>query len=150
MNPLEVGIKDEGCNAEHQGLWVRGEKLTVKKFIKEENVDLLGLVENKQSDISMRNIRKTWGNQNVEWVYYPVMSGSGGVLVSWNKDVFEDVSSRVSVFGQFVPESFTCVVCVLYAPNDQRDRRELWHRLKESTQHLAIPLLLMGDYNEVL
>jgi len=32
------------------------------------------------------------------------------------------------VFGKFLKENFACAVCVVYAPNSQRDRLELWNK----------------------
>jgi len=138
-----------------RGFEAEEKKLMVKELIKEENVELLGLVETKQDDISLWHIRKLWGNQNVDWVHSPANNGAGGILVSWNKEAFKGASSLVTqrwicIFGQFVPKAFTCAVCVVYAPNDQRDRREVWQKLRELKQHLTIPMLLMGDFNEVV
>ena len=70
-----------------RGFGAEEKKLMIKKLIKEENVDLVGLVETKQEDISNWNIRKIWGNQNVDWVHSSASNGAGGVLVSWNKEV---------------------------------------------------------------
>ena len=56
----------------------------------------------------------------------------------------------VCVFGKFLKKNFACAVCVVYAPNSQRDRLELWNTLREFRQQLTSPLLLMGDFNEVV
>ena len=54
------------------------------------------------------------------------------------------------MFGKFLKENFACAVCVVYAPNSQRDRLELWNTLRDFRQQLNSPLLLMGDFNEVV
>jgi len=87
-----------------RGIGSEEKKIIVKKLIKEENIDLVGLVETKHSDISIWNIRKIWGDQKVDGVHSPAMSGSGGLLVSWNEDIFKVASSLVTqrwicVFG---------------------------------------------------
>ena len=51
---------------------------------------------------------------------------------------------------KLIPESFSCAICVVYAPNDQRDRRELWQIMRELKQYLTTPILLMDDFNEVV
>ena len=138
-----------------RGLGAGEKKSTVKRLIREENIELMGLVETKHSDISIWTIRKLWGNHNVDWVHSPAVNGSGGLLVSWHNEYFQVGSSLITqrwicVFGKFISEAFSCAVCVVYAPNSQSDRLELWNNLREFNQHLSIPLLLMGDFNEVL
>jgi len=39
---------------------------------------------------------------------------------------------------------------MVYAPNDQRGRLNLWNQLREMKRSCNVPLLLMGDFNEVL
>jgi len=138
-----------------RGLGSAEKKVVVKRLLKEEHIDLIGLVETKHKDITIWDVRKLWGLQNAEWVHSPAVNGSGGLVVTWNSDSFKEISSMVTqrwvyIFGKFLKENFACAVCVIYAPNNQRDRLELWNNLREFRQQLTSPLLLMGDLNEVM
>jgi len=138
-----------------RGLGAQEKKLTVKRLIKGENIDLLGLVETKHAEITVWSLKKIWGNQNVDWVQSPAENGSGGILVSWHKDSFEVASSLVTqrwicVFGKFKQEGLSCAVCVLYAPNNKNARLQMWNNLRDLKQHLTLLLILMGDFNEVI
>jgi len=91
----------------------------------------------------------------MDWVHSLAENGSGGLLMSWNSEVFEVASSLLTsrwicVFGTFKQDDFSCAICVLYAPNNQRDRLQMWNNLRELKQQLGVSLILMGDFNEVL
>jgi len=38
----------------------------------------------------------------------------------------------------------------VYAPNDQQERLNVWNQLRALKENLEVPMLLMGDFNEVL
>ena len=94
-----------------RGIGAEAKKVTVKKLIREERIDMLGLVETKHSALSPWIISKFWGHQNVGWTHAPAEEGSGGIL---------------------------------------HERLVLWNTLRAFTQHLTVPLLIMGDFNEVV
>ena len=138
-----------------RGLGSVEKKVTVRKLIKDEHIDMMGLVETKHSDFSLWDIRKIWGNQDVGWVHSSAVNGSGGLVVFWHHDAFKGIRSLITqrwicVFGKFLEEDFECAVCVVYAPNNQRERLELWNDLRAVRQQMSSPLVMMGDFNEVL
>jgi len=111
----ELGMKIATWNI--RGLGSDEKKWTMKKLIKDENIDLLGLVETKHADISLWSMQKLWGNQNVDWVHSPAENGSGRVLVSWHKESFEVASSLLTqrgicVFRKFkIRWIYMCYMC---------------------------------------
>ena len=122
-----------------RGLGAVEKKVTVRRLLRDAHIDLIGLVKTKQMDISIWDIRKMWGYLNVEWIHSPAVNGSGGLLIAWHPDSFKEIKSLVAqrwicVFGKFLKENFTCAVCVVYAPNNQRERLELWNTLREFRQ----------------
>jgi len=138
-----------------RGIGAEAKKVTVKKLINAEKIDMMGLVETKHNTFSPWLISKLWGHHNIGWAHIPAENSSGGILVSWHHDSFKEIRTLVSnrwicVFGEFVQEGFVCAICVLYAPNNQHERLELWNILRALRQHLSIPLILMGDFNEVV
>jgi len=137
-----------------RGWRAEGKKSMIKNFIMGENIDILGLVETKHVEVSQWEINKCWATQDVEWVHAPALNGSGGLIVSWHKDAFEAISTFIGqrwicVLGTFAMENFRCAVCVVYAPNDQGGRRLLWGQLRNLRDKLSLPLIMVGDFNEV-
>jgi len=65
-----------------RGLGAIEKKVTVRRLLKDEHIDLIGLVETKHMDITIWDIRKLWGQQNAEWVHSPAVNGSGGLVVA--------------------------------------------------------------------
>ena len=77
------------------------------------------------------------------------------MILSWNKDAFALVEHKmaqhwISATGIVQQKNFQCNICMVYAPNDQRGRLNVWNQLREMKRSCNVPLLLMGDFNEVL
>ena len=60
----------------------------VKKLIKKENLDLIGLTETKLQVLTQRDISQCWGNFVVEWMHVKARQQSGGLIMLWKKEVF--------------------------------------------------------------
>ena len=138
-----------------RGLGAQQKKTMVKNLIKNECLDFIGLVETKHVDLSQWDIMAIWGQQSHGWVHSPVIEGSGGVIVAWHTASFETISSIIAprwicVIGEFMQDHFRCAVCTIYAPNCQNERLQLWDQLRSLKEMLEFPLMLMGDFNEVL
>jgi len=138
-----------------RGWGSKGKKNTVKNLIKEESIELIGLVETKHSDVSQWDMMRCWGKQDTDWVHIPATNSSRGLILTWHKESFVAVNTFlgqrwISVQGVFENDNFRCAVCVVYAPNDQRGRMTVWDQLRYLKQHLRLPLLIMGDFNEVV
>ena len=56
----------------------------------------------------------------------------------------------ISATGVLQQTQFPCTICVVYAPNDQYEGLVVWNQLRSMKANLETPLLLMGDFNEVL
>ena len=138
-----------------RGLGADEKKWSVQRLIKNESIDVLGLVETKHSEISVWTMKKIWGNQRMEWIHHPAENGSGGLIMTWNQDIFEAAGSLLTqrwicVIGKLIQDGFPCAICVVYAPNTARDRLQLWNNLRQFKQQLELPLIMMGDFNEVV
>jgi len=138
-----------------RGVRSEPKKQCIKHLIQENNLQFIGLVETKHERITHWDIRKCWGQQNVEWVDVQATGNSGGLIATWDKDSFSMVSKYtmpnwICILGKFVHEDFECAVCVVYGPNDQNQRLEMWNQLRILKPNIHPPLLLMGDFNEVL
>jgi len=61
--------------------------------------------------------------------------GLGGLIFSWNKEVFALLEHQVmqrwmSAIGLLQQNQFRCTLCIVYAPNDQNGRLEVWIQLR--------------------
>jgi len=54
------------------------------------------------------------------------------------------------VEGEFIMSGLQCAICLVYAPNDHQDRWLVWNQLRGIRSFTATPLVMMGDFNEVL
>ena len=90
------------------GTWnIRGwgaaeKKNTVKSIIKEEGLEMIGLVETKHTEVTQWDMLKCWGKQEAEWVHIPATNSSGGLILAWQKEAFLAVNS-------FLGQRWICV-----------------------------------------
>jgi len=54
-----------------RGWGAEGKKSIVKNLIKEECIELMGLVETKHSEVLQWDMLKCWSRQDAEWVHIP-------------------------------------------------------------------------------
>jgi len=90
----------------------------------------------------------------MEFEHVLATEGSGGLIISWHKDSFRKITFTVGqrwicVCGEFLREQFQCAICLVDAPNDQGDRLQVWNQLRSLRASINLPLLLLGDFNEV-
>ena len=127
----------------------------VQNLIREENIELIGQVETNHSQLSQWDIQSCWGQHVADFIQEPAYEGSGGLIISCRKDSF--IYSRcikrrrwISLTGEFLNDHFRFEVCLVYAPNDQNNRRQVWDQLRTLKASVTVPLLLMGDFNGIL
>ena len=61
----------------------------IKTLIKEESIDIIGLVESKHRSITVNGMNSIWGNLDIEWLQIPAEEGgSGGIIRTWSKELF--------------------------------------------------------------
>jgi len=138
-----------------RGFGAQNKKSMINCLIKEEHLDLVGLVETKHAELSQWDIVRCWGHQSSQHIHNTAIEGSGGIIVSWHQDSFtlaNCIANQrwICAIGEFTRNQFKCAVCVLYAPNGQAERLQLWNQLCLLQSRIEVPMVLMGDFNEVL
>ena len=138
-----------------RGFGTDNNKSMVKGIVKEEKLDLIGLTETKHCEVSEWDMRKCWGNHDVEWMHVAAKQNSGGLILSWKCDAFIQCNSFamprwLCVLG--VPQEIqvTCVFCLVYAPSTHLKRMEVWDQLRLVKLRFDLPWILMGDFNKVM
>ena len=117
---------------------------------------MLGLVESKHTEVTMQDMNKCWGNQDIDLVQVPAEEGgSGGIILTWLKDSFtlDEYKFKqhwILVAGCLQQNSFSCCICTVYAPNDRHGRLEVWNQLREVRAQRSVPWIMIEDFNEVI
>ena len=99
----------------------------VKKLIRKENLDLIGLTETKHHELIQRDISQSWGNHRVEWIHVAARQHSGGLLLMWRQEIFSLCNSFamprwLCIIGEILDVQTKCAFCLLYAPNNHYER----------------------------
>lgn len=116
----------------------------------------MGLVETKHRNSFNRRVRRMWGCDEYEWCEALASeSYSRGIIAIWDPDWFS-VSQRfvgnrwIILEGQLVNKNFNCCVGFIYGPNDRVGRSQMFDSLKLIFSNIGKPILLLGDFNEVV
>lgn len=65
-----------------------GKSSLIHNLALNRNPALTGLVEAKHSIINSQTIGAWWGNVNLSWEDILVLNGGGGLILTWNEDLF--------------------------------------------------------------
>jgi len=93
----------------------------IKSFLREWRYDLICLQETKLEAVSLFVIRSLWGNFSAGFDFLKAEGASGGIIVMWDKNIFNLVSSSQGVFSltcffQMVDGGFTWAFSGVYGP----------------------------------
>lgn len=125
-----------------------------RKLIKEHHLSLFGIVETKvkaiNKDSILRSIARDWGVL-CNYSHSP----SGRIWVCWNPSVVSVTSigqsdQVIHCAVQEVPNSWHCLVSIVYGDNCPARRDALWADLSSfamTTQ--GLPWLVAGDFNAI-
>jgi len=138
-----------------RGFGSDNKKSMIRNFIKEEHLDLRGLVETKHHKLVNWELRSWLGHQSVEFMDVAAQQGSGGLILTWKAEAFTLRNSFakerwICVEGTFHQSQFNCAICLLYAPNDQQERSQVLAQLRAVRARVGSPLIIMGGFNKVL
>ncbi|KAL4651732.1 hypothetical protein ACB092_01G182200 [Castanea dentata] len=98
--------------------------------------DIVCFQETKVSSIDVAFVRSLWGSPFIDWAVLDAMQSSGGVLLIWDKRVFEKLDVivgqfSVSILLRGVVDDFVWACTVVYGPNDNGQRPLLWEELSQ-------------------
>ena len=77
------------------------------------------------------------------------------MICSWCFEGFEDNTMKtrrrwICAEGMDKKAQFRCAILVVYGWQNRRDKNSLWLELLSLKNSILVPLLAMGDFNEVL
>ena len=138
-----------------RGFGDENKKNMIKTLICKESIDIIGLIETKQSEIPQWMLKKCWGRTAFDFFQIDAIQNSGGLLLTWKQQAFLPCSSFANqrwlcVIGDLLESQTQCAICLIYAPSDHQGRKHLWDQLRSVKSSIEAPCILMGDFNEVL
>ena len=94
-----------------------------RNLLKEWKCDIVYFQETKLSSLDSLVVRSLWGSSYLDWVPLDAVNTAWGVLLVWDKRVFEKVDCAVGLFFvnvllKGVVNDFVWACSGVYGPND--------------------------------
>ncbi|GJR71510.1 RNA-directed DNA polymerase, eukaryota [Tanacetum coccineum] len=133
-----MGFSMEGCNKD------------MEKIIGSQGVH----EETKMENISAMDVKFLWGNSNFDYIFSEALGNSGGILCTWDPNVFQKehhiISDNfVALCGNWIPNQKKILMISVYAPQAVSNKRVLWTYLTSLINRWNGESIVMGDFNEV-
>ena len=114
--------------------------------------DIVCFQETKVSSCDVAFVQSLWSSPFIDWVVLDVVQTSGGVLLIWNKRVFEKMDVMVGQFSvsvllRGVMDDFVWACIGVYGPNDNGQRSTLWEELSQVRARWPMAWCIVGDFN---
>ena len=117
--------------------------------------DLVCLQEMKLENIELADVRSVWGSQSVGYSVLRATGAAGGILVLWDTNTFQLISSSCGEFSitcilQMGDDSFSWAFTGVYGPHTRGDKLRMLEELGRVRDGWSGPWCLGGDFNEIL
>ena len=127
-------------------------RLVVTNLLKEWKCDIVCLQEIKLDSTNSNMVKSLWGSPFVDWVALEAINVAGGILLMWDKRVFEQVDFMagkvsVSVVLKGVADDFEWICSGVYGPTEGSIRDVLWVELDTVRSRWLLAWCLFGDFN---
>ncbi|GJY54257.1 reverse transcriptase domain, reverse transcriptase zinc-binding domain protein [Tanacetum coccineum] len=99
-------------------------------------------------------IQSLWKNSKFAYFTKKSDGKSGGIIAIWDPSCFSSSSAIegdgfVAITGKWRDFDTTCLMIVVYAPQDHKRKEKLWRELNQIINQHNIPSIVFGDFNEV-
>ena len=123
--------------------------------MREWKCDLICLQETKLEKVEMSDIRSFWGIQQVGFSVREAIGSAGEIIVMWNTNSFQLVSSScgdfsITCFLQSVEGSRLWAFTGIYGPHDRANKLLMLEELGRIRDGWNGPWCIGGDFNEIL
>lgn len=138
-----------------RGLNARIKKSQLRKLISRQDPKFVFIQETKIEHFSPLTIKTIWNADDIDWLFTPSTGNSGGLLSMWKPEYFKLMSQKVennwiALYGEIPSINFRGVLVNLYNPVCRISRSNVWQSLSEYWNEMQSPMLVIGDFNEVL
>ena len=123
-----------------------------KNLLKDWKCNIICFQETKVSSTDVAFVRSLWGSPFTDWTVLDAMQTSRGVLLIWDKRVFEKLDVIVGQFSinvllRGVVDDFVWACTGVYGPNDDGQRASLWEELSQVRARWPMAWCVVGDFN---
>ncbi|XP_074278036.1 uncharacterized protein LOC141601639 [Silene latifolia] len=138
-----------------RGIGSRGKFTAIKKLIADKQLHVCGLVETKHKSSVERSVRSWWSNINVDLLEVKSVDRGSGLILMWDADSLKNASGVcgerwILVCGMFGEKKIPCSIILVYGPCNVDGRRKVLEELFNMRRLFINPVLVFGDFNEVL
>ncbi|GKC99214.1 RNA-directed DNA polymerase, eukaryota [Tanacetum coccineum] len=104
--------------------------------------------------ISAMDVKFIWGNSIFEHLSSDAIGNSGGILFTWDPNVFLKEhhilsDNFVALFGTWIPSNTKLLMISIYTPQPRPEKRLLWNYIMSLVTRWHDDSIVMGDFNEV-
>ena len=104
-----------------QGLAQRAKKNWVRELCISNKINVLALQETKMESMDLFCVKSCWGNYAFDFVHSDSVGNSGGILCTWDPDVFHKEQHIISdnffaLYGTWIPNQMKILLISVYAP----------------------------------
>nr|GEY08198.1 RNA-directed DNA polymerase, eukaryota [Tanacetum cinerariifolium] len=133
---------------------IKAKKEWVRELNIKHKVNLLTLQETKMDSISAMDVKLLCDNYNFNHVFSEVIGNSGGILCTWDSNVFHKEQHIISdnfvaLYGTWNPNKAKLLMISIYAPQSATGKRSLWSYITSFITRWNGDCMVFGDFNEV-
>lgn len=126
----------------------------IKELIKQKKPSIVGLVKTKLESIERSRLLNLWGNTDVDFVVAKSLGYSGGLILTWDREMFSTSRTFIgkrwlAYMGHFCTNMRECAVVLIYGGYTTQEQVDIYLELNELRANFDCPTLIMGDFNQV-
>ncbi|GKA23566.1 RNA-directed DNA polymerase, eukaryota [Tanacetum coccineum] len=135
------------------GYDMEGSKADLKKCI--NSIGVHGsLQETHVQRIDLFKIKRLWGNYQFDFASSSAIGRSGGLLSIWDSSIFIkanifSMENLLIVEGEWVFKKMKCFMVNVYAPQEERKKKDLWNFIRNFMSDQPGHYFVFGDFNVV-
>ncbi|XP_060216839.1 uncharacterized protein LOC132644270 [Lycium barbarum] len=137
-----------------RGLNCAKKRNMIKNILLTWKADVVCFQEMKVEGEITEIVKDVWGNRWVSYVQLEASGTRGGIVIMWDRRVWEGTLSSVGAYSvscsfSGIDEDFNWHITGVYAPNDRVEREETWWEIGAARGLISGPWVLCGDFNIV-
>ncbi|XP_071719325.1 uncharacterized protein [Rutidosis leptorrhynchoides] len=137
-----------------RGFAVKGKFGWVRSICLKERQSIAVFQETRSKSVTDSWVQALWGDPNFGFLQKDAVGKLGGLLVIWDKSIFEVESYTCCEFflafrGKWKNNGEKSTIVNVYGPHNDRCKKRMWELLDKLIRSIDTKWLLCGDFNEV-
>ncbi|KAE8793755.1 hypothetical protein D1007_31590 [Hordeum vulgare] len=134
-----------------RGFGLSGRRRQLIEYLRQEEIDIVGLQEMIRQDFSMLEL-KSLSRHQFTWQWLPTTGHSGGILLGVREDAFwvEDMDRGEFFMSMAITDRqahLSWEVIIVYGPADHGRSVEFLAELRNKVERCTTPVVVAGDFN---